>query len=312
MSPNTPTIRLPRTVQLPRSLQRTLESAAGALLNPRNGRTFDFTRPLGEEALVPSDSISWRVCKNPIALFIGGVAAVILELAEPAVRAGVWEHSSFRRDPLGRLQRTGLAAMATVYGARSLAEPMIAGVVRMHAQVQGETAAGERYSANDAHLLNWVQATAAFGFGQAYSRYVNPLDATEIDALYSEGAPASRLYGALDTPRSGAEMRALFQSMDERLEPSPVVFEFLRIMCETPTFPWALRWMQRILVYAAVEMIPDRIRERLGLDARYDLQPWQRRAVKLAGVVSDRIVLSESPAVQSCLRLGLPLAHLYE
>jgi len=306
MPPNT------RIIRLPRNMQRKMEAAVGALLNPPNGRSFDFTRPWGEEALLPSDSISWRVCKNPIALFIGGVAAVILELAEPAVRAGVWEHSSFSRNPLGRLQRTGLAAMATVYGARSFAEPMIAGVVRMHSQVKGETAAGERYSANDAQLLNWVQATAAFGFAQAYSRYVNPLKPAEIDALYCEGAPASRLYGALDTPRSASEMRHLFHSMRERLEPSPIVFRFLQIMCEAPAFPWALRWLQRMLVHAAVELIPEWLRQRLGLDSRYDLEPCQRRAVRLAGVVSDRIVLTESPAVQSCLRLGLPLAHLYE
>jgi uncharacterized protein (DUF2236 family) len=298
-------------IRLPRKLEHKLEAAAGALLNPRNGRTFDFARPPGEEALLPSDSISWRVCKNPIALFIGGVAAVLLELGEPAVRAGVWEHSSFRRNPLGRLQRTGLAAMATVYGARSVVEPMIAGVVRMHGQVKGETAAGVRYSANDGNLLNWVQATAAFGFAEAYSRYVHPLRSAEHDALYREGAPASRLYGALGTPRSGDEMRALFQSMRSRLEPSPVVFQFLQIMCDTPAFPWTLRWMQRILVHAAVELIPDWVRERLGLDARYELRPYQRHAVRLAGAVADRIVLSDGPAVQSCLRLGLPMTYLY-
>jgi hypothetical protein len=119
-------------IRLPRSLQHRLEAATSAFMNLQRGRIIDFTRPLGEEALLPPDSVSWRVCKNPLALFIGGVAAVILELAEPAVRAGVWEHSSFRKNPVGRLQRTGLAAMATVYGARSVSEPMIAGVVRMH------------------------------------------------------------------------------------------------------------------------------------------------------------------------------------
>lgn len=52
-----------------------------------------------------------------MALLVGGIAAVILELAEPRVHTGVWEHSLFRSDPVRRLQRTGLAAMATVYGA---------------------------------------------------------------------------------------------------------------------------------------------------------------------------------------------------
>jgi uncharacterized protein (DUF2236 family) len=298
-------------IRLPWSLQRRLDAAASALLNSQDVRTVDFTRPLGEEALTAPDSMSWRVCKNPIALLIGGVAAVILELAEPAVRTGVWDHSSFRKDPMGRLRRTGLAAMATVYGARSVAEPMIARVVRMHGKVVGETPAGEAYSANDTRLLTWVQATAAFGFAEAYNRYVNPLSCAEIDALYREGAPASRLYGALGAPRSGAELQVLFDSMRDRLEPSPAIFEFLHIMREAPAFPGPLLWMQGMLVRAAVELIPDWIRERLGLSAFYGLRPSERWMVKMAGALSDRIVLPESPAAQSCLRLGLPITHLY-
>jgi len=158
-------------IRLPGALQRYLNGTVDALLGGASQRHRDFARPLSEEALVPADSVSWRVFKNPIALFVGGTAAVILELAEPAVRAGVWEHSSFRKDPLNRLKRTGLAAMVSVYGARSVAEPMIARVVRMHASVQGTTAAGIRYSANDTRLLTWVHATAAFGFAAAYSQY---------------------------------------------------------------------------------------------------------------------------------------------
>ena len=45
-------------------------------------------------------------------LVVGGIAAVILELAEPRVRTGVWEHTSFRRDPVTRMRRTGYAAIA--------------------------------------------------------------------------------------------------------------------------------------------------------------------------------------------------------
>src|ERR1700736_5192183 len=118
-------------IRLPWGLQRRLDAVAGALLNSQKGRPIDFTRPPGEAAFFSPDSLSWRIFKNPVALLIGGIAAVILELAEPAVRTGVWEHSSFRKNPMGRMQRTGLAAMVTVYGARSVAEPMIARVVRM-------------------------------------------------------------------------------------------------------------------------------------------------------------------------------------
>src|ERR1700691_4817888 len=298
-------------IRLPLSLHHRLEAAASAFMNLHAGRTVDFTRPLGEQALLPWDSVSWRVCKNPLALFIGGTPAVFLELAEPAVRAGVWEHSSFRKNPVGRLQRTGLAAMATVYGARSVSEPMIAGVVRMHERVTGSTAAGLPYAANDSQLLNWVHATATFGFAEAYSRYVEPLSQAEYDGLYSEGVVASRLYGALGAPRSSVESKLLFRSMRDRLEPSPVVFQFLQIMSEAPAFPRPLLWMRGMLVRAAVEMIPDWIRERLGLTARYGLRAREKWIVKLAGTVSNRIVLSESPAVQSCVRLGLPATQLY-
>lgn len=298
-------------IRLPALLQRYLNGTVDALLSVESGSRGDFARPAREEALLPADSLSWRVLKNPIALFVGGTAAVILELAEPAVRAGVWEHSSFRKDPLNRLKRTGLAAMISVYGARSVAEPMIARVVRMHASVQGTTSAGIRYSANDPQLLTWVHATAAFGFAEAYNRYVQPLSTQNLNDFYHEGAPVSRLYGAVDAPRSGTEMQALFESTRARLAPSPIVFEFLKIMRETAAFPRPLRWLQPMLLRAAVELIPDWLRASLGLSEHYGLGGQERRLVKWSGACADRLVLPSSPAVQSCLRLGLPMNYLY-
>ncbi len=270
-----------------------------------------FLEPAGESALVPPDSVSWRIFKNPVTLFIGGVAAVILELAEPAVRTGVWEHTDFRRDPLRRLERTGLAAMITVYAARSVAEPMIAHVVRLHDKVEGVTLAGGPYRANDPRLLRWVQATAAYGFIEAYHRYGRTLTPAEIDQAYAEGAPAAALYGAHDTPRSDAEREALFDSMRGRLEPSPILFEFLDIMRAAPIVPWPLRSVQRLLIRAAVDLTPGWVRERLGLDDRFGLRPWQQPLVRLLGALADRVVLPFSPAVQSCRRLGLPAGTLY-
>ncbi len=302
---------MPATIRLPWSLQRRLEAASSRLLHPREGHRVDFSQPAGEHALVPPTSVSWRVFKNPIALFVGGVAAVLLELAEPAVRAGVWEHSTFRSDPLGRLRRTGLAAMVTVYGARSIAEPMIARIVKLHSRVAGVTADGVAYSANDAQLLTWVHATAAFGFVEAYSRYVAPLDGCQVDSLYAESVPASRLYGASAAPASRSQVEHLFRAMRTRLEPSPVVFRFLDIMRETPAFPAPLHWMQQLLVRAAVDLIPGATRECLGLTEHYGLRRHERGLVHLAGALADRIVLWESPAAQACLRLGLSSTYLY-
>ena len=73
-------------VVLPWPLQIGLELATRALLDPGDQSSVDFSRPAGEPALVSPDSVSWRVFKNPVSLFIGGVTAVIMELAEPRVR----------------------------------------------------------------------------------------------------------------------------------------------------------------------------------------------------------------------------------
>src|SRR6185437_4505512 len=201
-----------------------------AMLPQDDGPRFDFARPRGEAALMAAESMHWRVFKNPVSLYIGGVAAVILELAEPRVRTGIWEHSSFRTHPVRRMQRTGLAAMITVFGPRSAAEAMIARVVRQHEAVRGITPSGEPYAAGDPELLLWVQATTGYGFGDAYSRYVRPLTGEQLDRLYCESEPAARLYGVKDPPRSRADIEAVFAALAHRLEPSAILNEFLAIM----------------------------------------------------------------------------------
>src|SRR5262249_8197566 len=144
----------------------------------------DFRMPAGESALVAPDSVSWRVFKNPLALFVGGVAAVILELAEPRIRTGGLQHTTVPPNPLLRRRRTGVAARVTVYGPRSRSEDMIAGVRQMHARISGLTPAGQAYSASDPELLDWVHATASFGFLEAYNTYVRRLEEAERNRFY--------------------------------------------------------------------------------------------------------------------------------
>ncbi len=271
----------------------------------------DFTAPAGEGALVSSDSVSWRVFKNPVSLFIGGVAAVLMEFADPRVRSGVWDHSTFRTDPVGRLKRTGLAAMVTVYGARSVAEKMIAGVSRMHERVEGVTPSGETYRATDPELLTWVQATASFGFMEAYHAYVHPLTGEERSRFYAEGGKAAALYGAAGAPGSAAEAARLFAAMAPRFEPSPIIFEFIDIMREAPALPGPLQLAQRVFIRAAVDIVPGEIRRALGLGRRHGLRPLEGRAVRRLGRRADRMILKSSPAVQACARLGLPEDYLF-
>ncbi|TWH31584.1 MULTISPECIES: oxygenase MpaB family protein [unclassified Aminobacter] len=300
---------LPRLLLLP--LESQLDRVGRRLMQPDGAPRFDFRQPLGEEALLPPDSVSWRIFKNPISLFIGGVAAVILELAEPAVRTGVWEHSSFRKDTVGRLQRTGLAAMITVYGARSRAEKMIAGVVRQHDRVGGTTPDGRSYKANDPDLLDWVQATATFGFTMAYSRYVSQLSAEEISQAFAEAQVPGRLYGARNTPTSLSGWEKMLAEMKPRLEPSAIIDEFLWLVSEAEAFPAVLRPLQRSMVRAAVALVPQDVQHMLGLPHRYRMRLGEENLLRQAGSMADRLVLPSLPPAQSCLRLGLPADYLY-
>ena len=296
---------------LPRPIQRRLESALLGLLLAEGADQEDFGLPPREAALIAPDSVSWRVFKNPLALFIGGVTAVVLELAEPRVRSGVWEHTSFQTQPLARLRRTGYATMMTVYGPSSRAESMIARIGRMHESVRGHTPDGRAYCAADPELLTWVQATACFGFLEAYHASVHPLDADQRDRYYAEGMPAARLYGAVSAPQSQLAAEALFNSMSGQLERSDIVFEFLRIVRHMPVLPAPVRPLQSVLIKAAVQTIPASIRQRMGLDRRWDLTPWQRSLLCGTGAAVDRLMLRTSPAVQACRRLGLPDDYLY-
>ncbi len=298
-------------MRLPNPLRAQVEALASDLLSPPGSPPVDFTAPLGEPALVPADSVSWRVCKNPVTLFIGGIAAVLLELAEPRVRHGVWEHSSFGSDPLRRLQRTGVAAMLTVYGASSQARAMIAGVTRMHAQVAGTTAAGEAYDALDPELLNWVHSTAAYGFLEAYVRYARPLNLAERDSYWGESRPVAALFGAEASPGSEADWRLLLETMRSRLGPSTTLLEFLAIMRRVSALPRYARPAQHLLVKAAVECLPVGLADRLGLGPEWRMRGWERRLVRSMARTADRLVIRTWPAVQACRRLGLPDEHLY-
>ena len=296
---------------LPDPIRRPLEALLAHLLQPDGQGCDDFLHPPGEPALIASDSVSWQVFKNPISLFIGGVAAVLLELGEPRVGSGVWQHTTFRDQPLQRLRRTGHAAMLTVYGPRSRAEAMIANVARMHERVRGVAPDGRAFRASDPELLAWVHATASFGFLEAYRAYVQPLAAAQRDRFYAEGEPVARLYGAASAPASQAALEALFERMEAGLQRSDIVFEFLHVVRRMPALPVALRPLQAVLIRAAVQIIPTPLRQRIGLVDGWQLQAWQKRLVCRAGAAADRLILRSNPAVQACRRLGLSDDYLY-
>jgi len=284
---------------------RVLEDWLAHLIDPVGNADELFLQPHGEPALIAAGSVSWRVFANPLAVYIGGVTAVLLQLAEPRVGSGVWQYTSFRERPMDRLRRTAHAAMLTVYGPRSRAESMIATVNRMHSRVHGTARDGRPFRADDPELLEWVHATACFGFLEAYHAYVRPLSPAQRDRFYAESAPVARLYGATSAPQSQAAVAALFERMEGQLERSEVVFEFLTILRRMPLLPAAVRPLQGVLSAAAIRLVPASMRDRIGLDERPGLSPWQRDLVRATGRAADRLLWRRHPALHARRRLGL-------
>jgi uncharacterized protein (DUF2236 family) len=270
------------------------------------GYQVDYARPVGEASLVPPTSPQWRVFKNPVAIAIGGVAAVLLEFADARIRSGVWDHSTYKVDPIGRSKRTGVAAMAGVFGPASTARRIIGGVNRMHRKVTGETPTGEAYRALDPDLLDWVSATAAYGFLEAYHRFVAPLSEAERRDYYRDGEPVVRLYGVENPLTSDADFFAMLDHLLPRFEAHPINLEFLAIIQSGKAAPAVPRFLHRALARAAVSLLPDEVRRRLELGAAFDLTRADRLILRPAGRLADRVRDRRSPAWQAAQRLGLP------
>ncbi len=270
------------------------------------GWKIDYTVPAGEPAFAAPDSMSWRIFKNPIALAIGGVAAVLLEFADARIRSGVWDHSVFKTDPIGRSQRTGTAAMVGVYGPQSAARRVIQGVTNMHSKVRGMTPSGEAYKALDVELLDWVSATAGFGFLTAYDRFVKPVSFEDKCRFYEEGDQVARLYGAQNPIHSPEDFDAMLAALMPRFEPHPINSEFLDIVKSGKEMRNVPKSLQSSLANASVSILPPKVREVLELGPEYDLSPLARMSLKSLGALAERIPVKGSPPAQAATRLGLP------
>lgn len=271
----------------------------------------DFRNPPGAPALYAPDSLAWQVFKNPVSLFTGGIAAVLLELAEPRVRSGVWGHSIFPTDPLTRIRRTGATTHITVYAPAETAERVIRTVNRMHDRVEGKTPDGVPFRASDPVLLDWVQATVGFGFMEAYAAYVRPFTDEERDRFYAESERTARLFGATGAPLSLAEQRRQFEAMKPHLVDHPIVHEFLAIMKRTPALPLFMRPLQGVMLRGGVDLLPDWLQVRLNLGAEWRLKPGERKFLRWLGGVFEGLPIAGTPPVQASQRLGLPKNYLY-
>src|ERR1700716_1761358 len=140
--------------------------------------------------LFAEDSIIRRVNRENVLPLLGGVRALLMQIAHPKVAAGVDEHSDFRRHPVRRLRRTLLMTMAIVFGDRETAMAAARTVNEVHGRVRGES-----YSAQDPELLLWVHATLVDTALVTYETFVKPLTPPEREDFYQEMKLLGELLG---------------------------------------------------------------------------------------------------------------------
>lgn len=241
---------------------------------------LDLETPKGDPGLFGPDSVSWKVHGDFSSMLIGGISALMLQALHPLALAGVWDHSNFRQDMLGRLRRTSQFISGTTFGSRRDAEWLLEKVRTIHLQVTGHAPDGRPYAASDPDLLTWVHVAEVSSFLAAHLRYRNPdLSPSDQDRYYSEIALIAEQLGARDVPRSRQAVADYLQRMRPHLLCDARSHEVLRLLLEAPAPSTLAKPFGSLMMHAGIDLLPDWASSMLG----QQLSPMRRQLIR-AGV----------------------------
>lgn len=270
----------------------------GPNADARHGELFD------------SDEPGWFADDAPIrrvhadsAMFIGGLRALLFQSLHPLAMAGVAQHSDYRTDPWGRLQRTADFLAATTFGPASQAQRAVDIVHSVHTRVVGTAPDGRPYSANDPHLLEWVHLAELDSFLAAHDRYgAVPLVGDERDRYVADVAVVARALGVIAPPESERELRARIARFRPELRGTSEARTAARYLLLQPPMPLVARAPYALLASAAVSLMPAWTRLPLRL-------PWlpvsEAVAVRPAGdVITRTLRWAISPSTPASMRGG--------
>jgi uncharacterized protein (DUF2236 family) len=220
------------------------------------------------------------------AMFVGGLRAILMQSLHPHAMAGVAQHSDYRHDPWGRLQRTADFLAATTFGPVDQAQLAIARVRAVHEHVTGIADDGQPYEANDPHLLRWVHIVEVDSFLAAHRRHgATPLTELEADRYVDEMAVIALQLGVLDPPRSVGALAHQIRAYRPELRAIPEARQAARFLLLEPPVQLAARPVYGVIAASAVALLPRWVRTPLRL-------PWlpvtERLAVRPAGEVLTR------------------------
>jgi uncharacterized protein (DUF2236 family) len=278
---------------------------------PRGHSGIDYDTPQGDHGLFGPDSVTWRIHSDFPGMLAGGLSALMLQALHPMALAGVWDHSNFRDDLVGRLRRTTNFVAGTTYAGEAEARRLIARVAAIHGRIRGSTGDGRAYAASDPALLTWVHVTEAHGFLQGYRRYCrDDLPAGVADRYYDEARRVAEALGARDVPGSVEEVRGYFAAVRDELRYDARSREVLEVLSRIRLPVPAAGASRSLFLGAGAALLPEWA---LAMLARTPLQRLADRAASraLASIAPMfRTALADGVAQRACRRVGVDPAAL--
>lgn len=262
---------------LRRRIERQVFRVNGLSLNE-----FDLSQPPGDPGLFGPDSMVWPVHGDFTSMLCGGISALLLQMLHPSALAGVWDHSSFREDMLGRLRRTSQFVAVTSFGNRADALTLIERVKRIHLQVNGVDAYGNPYAASDPTLLTWVHVAESSRFLAAHLRYKNPaLSLADQDRYYAQAAYVAEALGAQQVPKSVQAVEAWLQQMRPQLCCDERTREVIRLLLQAPAPSRPAKLVMGTLMEAGIALLPDWAQQMSGFNLSVRRQARVDRRIRL-------------------------------
>lgn len=214
-------------------------------------------------------------------MFVGGLRALLLQSLHPLAMAAVAQHSNYRGDPWGRLQRTSTFLAVTTFGATADAQRAVDRVRGIHRRVHGVAADGRPYSAADPHLLEWVHIAEVDSFLFAHRLYgAAPLNRSGRDGYVADMAHVATRLGVVNPPRTERELAERIAAFRPELHSTAAARDAARFLLLTPPLPMAVRAPYGLLAATSVAMLPGWARMPLRLPY---FPPIERTVVRSAG-----------------------------
>ena len=249
----------------PGTLQRRLGEALFARVAGPNGpaNRARFATP-GPRWFAPDRPI--RRVHGDAAMFPGGLRALLLQSLHPQAMIAVAQHSDYRNDPWGRLQRTSTFLAATTFGPADDAQRAVEHVRHVHQFITGTDTDGRPYRADDPHLLRWVHLAETDSFLRCHQRYgARPLDAAGCDGYVADTARIALALGVPDPPQTRGELTEALAAYRSELRATPEAREAARFLVWNPPLPLLARGPYTLLAATAIGELPAWARRELRL-----------------------------------------------